>query len=165
MKTLAIFLIFLTNNYLTFAQANISGNYKNNFGNTLKLLSDSTFRFTWSFDLAASWTNGNWSVKRDTLYFNPIFVYDTVSLFNKENVWLKDTLVLSFDEKSNKIKPGEIILNEVFSSGQNRCPVPSKLFFRNNKLYEIDKFGRLIKKKKRGFLSKKKYIPWYFRKE
>ena len=119
----------------------------------------------WRFDLSASWTIGSWSVKNDTIYFAARTVYDTLRLFNQEMNSHIDTLVLSLDSKSTKITSVEFAMNEITSGGQNRYPMPSRLFFRNERLYEIDKYGRLIKKKIKGIWSNKKYNPWYFRQE
>lgn len=63
-------LMFLSSNL--FAQNNIIGHYKNHFGNRIKINSDFTYNYTYYFDLISSWTNGTWSVKKDTIYLKPI---------------------------------------------------------------------------------------------
>ena len=150
---------------MTTAQKNYTGYYKNYFGNSIELKNESTFKFTWKFDCSGSWTIGSWAVKNDTIYFTAKPIYDTLKQFNQETNSQIDTLVLSLDEKSNRITSVEFAINEITSGGQNKYQMPSSLFFRNERLYEIGNYGRLIKKKRKEFWSNKKYNSWYFRQE
>jgi len=38
------------------------------YGHTLELRGDSTFRYEWKFDLASSWTTGQWKVSNRIVY-------------------------------------------------------------------------------------------------
>jgi hypothetical protein len=49
------------------------------------------------------------------------------------------------------------------SGGQNRRPCPDKFYYKNEKLFKITKEGKLVKKKIKGFWTKKKWHPWYFK--
>ena len=165
MKTILILIIFLTIDNLTVAQDKFFVKYIDYFGCSIELKSDSTFKFTWRFDTSGSWTIGSWINKNDTICFTAKPVYDTLMEFDQNTNKQIEKLVLSSDEKSNKIPSGKLLINSICSGGQNRYPMPSKLFFRKERLYNIDNYGRLKKKKIKGFWSNKKYDPWYFRQE
>jgi hypothetical protein len=75
MKFYLILFILL---FINIEQKNIEGEYYNHFGSNLKINSDKTFLYTWSFDLASSWSKGKWEIKNDTIYFQIIPVYDTL---------------------------------------------------------------------------------------
>jgi len=51
-----------------FGQNNVVGIYSDFFGEKIELLSDSTFKHTYRFDLSSSWTKGKWRTIKDTLY-------------------------------------------------------------------------------------------------
>tara|TARA_B000000441_G_C21669352_1_gene306341 strand:+ start:170 stop:664 length:495 start_codon:yes stop_codon:yes gene_type:complete len=137
----------------------IVGNYRDYFGNELYLKPDSTFKHTWRFDLTSSWTSGKWFLNNDTLFLKKVLVYDTLVL--DETSPKLDSLVLSPDEVSGIITILEYDLSEGSSGGQNRQPIPEKLYFKNEKLYSIDKDGKLITKNLKGFWTDKKYPPFY----
>jgi hypothetical protein len=60
------------------AQSKYVGHYRDFGGHSIDINTDSTFEFTWRFDLQGSWTKGKWSVHKDTIYFTMIPVYDTL---------------------------------------------------------------------------------------
>ncbi|HEV3252626.1 MAG TPA: hypothetical protein VGZ71_16820 [Puia sp.] len=158
MKT-ASFLYFIVVCASLNAQSIVAGHYRNYFGGSVNIAPDSTFKYSWHFDLQGSWTKGRWRMTKDTVYFTMIPVYDTISHTIK-NGEIGDSLVLSVDEIPERIT---LNLNALYSGGQNIQPYPTKLLYRKNRLYEIDKLGKLNKKWRRGFWSKKKWPPWFAR--
>ncbi|RYZ22077.1 MAG: hypothetical protein EOO10_21985 [Chitinophagaceae bacterium] len=145
-----------------FAQKNIVGHYRNYFGSRIELNADSTFKYSWRFDLSYSWTKGTWSSKEDTLYFHTIPTYDTISYKNSDGS-SADKLILSVDETPERFTPEQYASMGLSSGGQNMQSYPDKLFFEKGRLYQVDK-GRLIVKKQKGFWgTKKKWNPWYFK--
>jgi hypothetical protein len=139
------------------AQSIVAGHYRNYFGGSLNIVPDSTFKYSWHFDLQGSWTNGKWRMIKDTVYFTMIPVYDTITHAIK-NGEIVDSLVLSLDEIPKRTT---INLNVLYSGGQNIQPYPTKLLYRKNRLYEIDKHGKLDKKWGKNLWSKRKWPPWF----
>ena len=146
-----------------YVQGQVPGEYYNNFGSTLKFNTDSTFEYTWRYDLSGTWTKGTWRLDQDTIYMKTVSVYDTLTYIDENTNSVRDSLVLSLDQKSESITDEEHWTNLLTSGGQNRHPVPEKLYYRKGKLFEIDKNGKLIRKRVRGVWSNKKRIPWYKR--
>ena len=106
----------------------------------------------------ASWTNGKWEYENDTLTLEPIFVYDTLVLIDENRNFVKDSIVLSIDSKSQKISYTEYAQTQLISTKQNQIIPPSKLFYKKSKLIGVKENGKLIKKKVRGFSTKKRNI-------
>lgn len=144
------------------AQSKYAGEYYNKFSSNLKLNPDSTFEHTWRFDLSSSWTAGTWKVSNDTIYLNIMPVYDTVLVKNGDS--MVDSLVLSLDGKSELIPIEESVIGVITSGGQNRYPIPDKLYYSRKRLIEVDEDGRLKKKKEKNIWGKK-LLPWYIKKE
>jgi hypothetical protein len=142
------------------AQSKIVGHYQDYSGCALDIYPDSTFYFSWHFDLQASWTKGVWKYSKDTVHLKMIPIYDTATYGTKENRTF-DSLILSLDTIPERIAPpADSIL---YSGGQNIYPYPTKLLFRKNRLYYIDDRGRLRVKWQRGFWSGrhgKRFPPW-----
>ncbi len=157
MKTLvAIFLVLIFVN----SPKDIEGEYYDYFGSKLKLNSDSTFLYNWNFDLASSWSTGKWKISNDTIYFTIIPVFDTLRVPLK-----KDTLVLSMDQQPELITDkNSLIVHFLSAGGQNREKMSSKLFYKDNKLYEIGKRGKLITEKRKQFWTDKKHETWFVKK-
>jgi hypothetical protein len=160
MKILAT-IFLLTVSFGLFAQDKILGHYRDYFGSSLQLNADSTFKYTWHFDLSASWTKGTWTVKKDTVYFRIVPTYDTISSIDNKNTAI-DKLILSDDEISERLTHQQWIGRGLSSGGQNKMPYPEKLFYKKERLYGV-KDGRLYKKKNRGIWSKKYFPPWFFK--
>ena len=91
-QVLILFCFFSVN-----AQDTIIGEYYNYFGSELKLNPDSTFNYTFRFDMCSSWTNGRYKVKKHTIYFEFIPVYDTLRFDWDGGKFKSDTLVLSLN--------------------------------------------------------------------
>ncbi|MDR2038419.1 MAG: hypothetical protein LBQ60_10905 [Bacteroidales bacterium] len=157
-----VFFVFIISfQVLCFGQKSISGIYYNSFGEEIDFLNDSSFIHTWNFDLAGSWTKGKWRVSNDTIYLMPIIIKDTLTIRNSDNKIMRDSLVLSSDMISNRIEYLEFIVSTLSGGGQNRKVPPQKLYFRNNKLFQINKDGNLDKKKAKAILTQKKYKTYY----
>ena len=144
-----------------FSQCELIGHYRDHFGSQLQLNLDSTFKYTWYFDLASSWTIGKWRVKGDTLYFKMTPIYDTFEL-RSPNGKIYDTLMLSSDNIKERLSPEQAIATMLSSGGQNQNPYPEKLLFMAGRLYKISN-GQLLTEKQRGLWSWKKYDPWFFK--
>lgn len=162
---LSLIVIFLSVVSLDlFAQDKYAGEYYNYFGSKLKLNSDSTFEQTWHFDLASNWTKGTWKVSNDTIYINIKPVYDTLKLVrNGENV--ADSLVLSLDDKAESISAEEYAVSLITGGGQSINSVPERLYYSRKRLIAVDENGKLKKRKTKGILAKRKYVPWYIKRE
>ena len=160
MRVLTITLL-LTFPFSLFAQDKIVGRYRNYFGSRIQLKADSTFKYTWHFDMSGSWTKGTWFIKNDTVYFHMIPMYDTLSYSTPQGLNV-DSLILSTDEKAERFTQEQYAGMGLSSGGQNRMTYPVKMFYKDERLYNI-KNQKLVKKKQRGFWSKQKYIPWYFK--
>jgi hypothetical protein len=165
-KILYLILFLIADVFSAFGQNNICGEYHNHFSSRLILNLDSTYNYTWRFDLAYSWSNGKWVLKNDTLYLKCIPIYDTAN-YNDSIGNFKpsygDSLILSIDDKSERISSGTAILTFISSGGQNRSPNPNKLFFRRNKLYEIKSNGHLDRKRIKGFWTRRKHATYYIK--
>jgi len=144
-----------------FGQNGIIGNYQDYFGNSIKLNQDSTFRYEWHFDLMSSWTTGEFEIQNDTIYFIHKAKFDTV-LNVDGSYYMKP----SMDSISNSISE-EDYQPEIYlvSGGENRVQMPSKLYYKKNKLYHIYPNGKLNKNKIRGILNRNKHRTYYIRKE
>lgn len=88
-------------------------------------------------------------------------VYDTISYKNNDGS-SADKLILSLDEISERLTPDQYVGMGISSGGQNIQPYPDKLFFKREKLFAI-KNGKLVRKKIKGFWTKKKWRPWFFK--
>ena len=140
---------------------NVEGEYYNYFGSKLKINSDKTFHYSWNFDTASSWSKGIWKIKNDTVYFQVIPVFDTV---RKQGV--KDTLILSLDEKPELITESNGSIKHFLSSGgQSRQKMNSKMYFDGEKLIEIKKNGKLENGKRKAMWENKKYNTWFVKKQ
>lgn len=157
MRTIFCFVLF-SSSIITSAQSRTVGTYADYFGRKLELNADSTFDYSYHFDLYSTWTQGVWSLRNDTVYFKWLPVYDTIRITNPPGQF-KDSLILSLDRKAEGVgPPDEKVL---YSGGQNYYPYPQKLFYHRDKLYTISKEGKLVKKKIRGIWRKTKSPPWY----
>ena len=143
------------------AQDKIVGRYRDYFGNRIQLNADNTFKFTWNFDLASSWTKGTWLLKNDTVFFHMVPTYDTLRYTSRNNL-IVDTLIFSDDEIPERITPIQSAATALSSGGQNRMTYPDKLLFRKERLYKIQK-GNLVIKKQKGFWTGKMWVPWFFK--
>lgn len=138
----------------------ISGNYHNYFGSEIRFNSDSSFLYSWKFDISSSWTKGTWTFCKDTIYLTATSIYDT--LYYKD-AWGKyqTKQILSENEFSEKIiDTTNLLTNYSDSYVQNLQPIPNKLLWKRHKLYEILN-GKVKKVIRLSIWSKKKW-PRYF---
>jgi hypothetical protein len=154
-------IFLMTFSFCLFAQDKIVGHYRNYFGSQIQLNADRTFKYTWHFDLSGSWTRGTWSLENDTVYFHMIPTYDTISYKNNDGT-LADKLILSVDETFERLTPEQYASMGLSCGGQNIQPYPDKLFSKRQKLFAI-KNHKLVKKKIKGFWTRKKWRPWFFK--
>jgi len=171
MRERLLFLLCLLSSLQVYPQ-DISGRYYNYFGCKLELLNDSSYSFSYHFDLSGSWSIGKWTINRDTLLLTNTPIYDTLIVV--DTIWTsqtpkiygirdKEELVLSSDDKSGRISIIEAATNSISGGGQNRLMPPKKLIIKKGKLYQLDKKGRLDRKKVERILSKKKYKTYYIK--
>jgi hypothetical protein len=82
-----LFICFLFRSLISYGQTNINrliGKYADYSGDKIELKGDSTFYYSWRFDLMSSWSKGKWSIKNDTIYFRR-FLY-TIQLDIKDRM-------------------------------------------------------------------------------
>ncbi len=142
----------------------VVGKFSNCFGESFYLKEDSTFEFTWLFDLASSWTNGKWKISNDTIYIKPNIIYDTLEIKNTKGI-IVDTLVLSSDAIGNKIDSISYFSSFITSGGQHRRTPPLKLYFKSKRLYLVLNNGKINKRREEAILTKKKYKTYYINME
>lgn len=162
MKLLTTILL-LTLSFDLFAQDKIFGRYRDYFGSRIQLNEDNTFKYTWNFDMSASWTKGTWTLRGDTVYIYMVPTYDTLSQTTSNDI-LSDTLILSTDEVPERFTQTQFAAMLLSSGGQNRMPYPDKLLFKKGRLYKIQN-GKLVMKKQKGLWTSKKWDPWFFKSE
>lgn len=130
--------ILLLNTFVSFAQPKFKA-YKDYFGNDLILFNDSTFIHTWNYDLNSIWESGSWRKCGDTLFFTPRPIFDTV------NCGTGDSIIRSTDRKANRISCDSLPSRHGWSVSQRDSLFSFKLIDKQNKLYEIGKYGKIIK--------------------
>jgi hypothetical protein len=163
MKAIYVLLCFIVTKVNSLnAQKKFIGNYYDYFGSRIEIYSDSTYNYSFRFDLGSSWTMGKWKANKDTLYFTMIPIYDTLVYKDSSRTILTDSLILSTDRNPEKITSLENIAGYLSSGGQNRHPSPDKLFYKRNKLFLIVN-GKLSRDKIKGFWTQKKYVPCYIK--
>ncbi|MFI1770312.1 hypothetical protein [Thalassobellus citreus] len=163
MRLTELILILLISK-VCFGQDKYIGFYYDRFHETIELKADSTFIHNYRFDLSSSWTTGKWKSKNDTIYLTTILVKDTVRLMNSSHKTINDSLVLSADQKIDRIEPNEYFLNQISSGGQNRQNPPRKLFWKKERLYRIKENGNLDLSKAKQFWTRKKYKTYFIKK-
>jgi len=140
-----------------------AGTYADPFGAEITIRPDGTFKYSWHFDMTGSWTSGKWELHGDTLKLKKIPVYDTLTIENQDKRYIKDSLVLSPDQTSNRCTNIEFLSSTISSGGQNRKLPDTLYYIRKDKLIAI-KNGKLQTRKVKGFWTGKKYRPWYVKK-
>jgi hypothetical protein len=158
MKLTTIFLLTIIS--FSVSGQGLTGKYNAYNGHSLELKSDSTFRYEWRFDLASSWTVGQWRASNGIVYLNFKNVYDTLTREDKP-----DSLALSSDEKSNRINIEEFAIGQISGGGQGRRidRITDRLAIRGKRLYLMSKAGQVLRTKESGILDKKKRPTYYFK--
>jgi hypothetical protein len=165
--TMKTYILILLTFFFTqlFGQTKYVGKFCDNFGSCFEIKADSTFDYRFNCDLIHSWSKGIWKTDADTLYFKYVPIYDNLK-YQDSKIRI-DTLILSPDEYSETIKPDSTEFYIMGMDGplfQNRIKSPRKLFYKNDKLFEIAQNGKLIRKKAKHILNQEKYHPWYIKK-
>ena len=129
----------------------------------IKFNADLTYEYDINGHMYSIWSKGNWIIKKDTVYLQPVLIYDTLRIVGK-----KDSLILSSAKKPNLILAKN--LNEIYrpeSSGEQTGNIFKKLFYKKGKLFEIDPNGKLKIKKERKlyYRSEEYYNPWFEKKK
>jgi hypothetical protein len=148
----------------TCGQNKLYGIYSDRFGEKIELKLDSSFLHSYRFDLASSWTIGKWKVSNDTIYLKTEFVSDSLKLYDSDGKLIKDSLVLSADQKVGRVQLSDLLVSILSAGGQNRVKPPNQLYWKRNRLYRIKKNGKLDLRKLKAFWTDKKHKT-YFRKE
>jgi hypothetical protein len=157
MRQLGIIISILFS-FVSKAQEPLVGRYKKIYlGEEIDVRNDSTFYYTWNGHMQSSWTKGTWTMKKDTIFFQMIGVYDTVSVKSITST-TQDSLVISLDTLPNRTVLRKDVL---YAYGQNYRSYPKKLVWRKGRLYEINANGTLINRKVRGFMTNKRIAVWY----
>lgn len=140
------------------SQSEVVGEYKR-FGDSITLNSDYTYEYNYYLDTYSGWSKGSWKIKKDTIYLQPILIYDTLRIAGK-----KDSLLLSSAKKPNLIVAENLnnILWPEFT-GEQTDNILKKLYHKNGKLFEVSKNGKLRVEKLRNWMSIKEqfYNPWF----
>ena len=162
MRAVTITYIFVVLvNIECFSQEKPKQEYYDMFGERIEFFRDSTFKFTWNFDLSGSWTIGSWQLLNDTIFLKPILIMDTLTIRDSNNNLLRDSLVLSPDQNVDRIEMLEYTMGLISGGGQNRRQPPNKLFLKKEKLFRILDNGNLDKSRSKAFLKKKKYKTYF----
>jgi hypothetical protein len=143
---------------ISFQQDKIVGKYRDNFGSEFIFKSDSTYEYNAASHFMGFWSKGKWKVNNDTIFFKAVPSYDTLRIVGR-----RDSLILSRTKTPQLISANSI--KEIFwpkSSGKQDV-YSGKLFFQDNRLYEIKNNGKLITKKKTRSdrIDGEKFDPWY----
>ncbi len=165
-RTNITIILFLILTVSSSGQVIKTGKYHNFFSSELTLNPDSTYYYAYHFDLSSSWSSGKWTINNDTIYLINIPIFDTVN-YNDSIGSFKpspgDSLILSMDQKSERISSGSAIISLICSGGQNRSPNPVKLVYKKEKLFEVGQNGKLIKKRIYCPFRQKKFKPYYIK--
>ena len=142
------------------AQPLILGHYRNFDGCEIDLHADSTFYFSWHFDLMGSWTIGRWHLGHDTIILTAIPIYDTLT-YRTENGGTADSLVLSQDTIPVRRSPDPP--DWLHAGGQNWHPCLARLLFRKGRLYYLNDKGRTKVRWQRRWGERRgtKYPDWF----
>ena|SRR5450432_885491 len=144
-------LLFLFTVSIVSGQNRYIGDWNDYWGNSFEIKPDSTFKFSWHFDLLVQWANGTWTIRNDTIYFKFVPVYDTIKYSSSF------ALELSDDETPSVSVPTNIA--HLSSGSQDTARMPKKLFYQDEKLFIINTNGKLVKKKNIGWYGK--WHLWY----
>lgn len=132
----------------------ITGKYYDQYGGILDMKPDFTFVYQRhhnppitmfsGISVHLIWVQGKFNLKKDTVYFTPLPVYDTV-----QSSHFKEHLVLSSTMQPELFTDGKFtLLNDL----ANQFPSQhlnflqhskNKLIFKRNKLYELDSIGKI----------------------
>jgi hypothetical protein len=151
-------ILLLTIIHFSTSGQRLTGKYKAYYGHGLELRDDSTFRYEWKFDLASSWAVGQWTTSKKTVILNFTNIYDTLTRENQT-----DSLVLSVDDRPNRITNDEFVMSLISSRTQRHDGITNKLSIKGKRLYLMDNSDRVLRTRERGIWTKRKRPTYYFR--
>jgi hypothetical protein len=146
-----------------YAGSNLCGEYRDCFFSRIVLHGDSTFLYEWRLDGYRSWSTGTWTCMKDTIFFSIRPVYDTLRIFPKDASAPADSLVISFDTKTDVLTKEQFETYSTYTIVQNQFAAPAKLIFKKDRLYVIGPGGKPVNGKPQGPLTLGKYPTWYQR--
>jgi len=165
--------ILLVSSLQTYGQNICFGKYSTHYGETFFLHADSTFKFLNGYP-RNQWAKGTWRTCKDTIYFKFVPIYDTLRVYNNNNILINESFVLSCDEhpslfkcirtNSNLLEEDEIKIKTCVYK-QDGGIFPQKLLFRKKRLYEFDDLGKPIIRNYRSVFTNAKFKSGYFYKE
>lgn len=152
---------------VSFAKAQSSkvynGIYNDGHGSKIELRSDSTFLYTYRFDMISSWSSGKWSVKNDTIFFTMKSVYDTVKVYNKNGaITHYDKAKADAPIPKMQVRHDGVVI-ESTGRWQNYLPNPPKLYLEKGRLYNVDSKGNPIRKKIFNEATSNKQYTYYIK--
>jgi len=157
------FILLILISLIIFPEKQIEGKYIDHFGQSIEFLPNSKYKFYYQFDLAASWSNGEWKITNDTIYLKYVPVMDTLELRDSEKKFVKDSLVLSMDSEINRIDIEEYAISSLSAYGQNKIIPPKKLILMNGKLYRIKEDGSIETEKRKQFWTQKNKKTFFYK--
>ncbi len=156
---ITVFLLFVSAKSIN-AQNPIEG-YYTRLDSKIWINGDSTFRFFYSVDTDRKWCKGRWVLKGKRIFFKMIPVYDTL-VISSDSLNPKDSLVLSRDEKPEKINVDPCKSGCIFKVEQNEELCPKKMYYKKDRLYVLKNNKKLKKKIDNGYYIEP-FEPWYTR--
>jgi len=152
-----LLILFFHLSFSSNAQVDAVGTYHNFFGSKLNLFSDSSYKYSYRFDLSSSWSIGEWRMIKDTLILINKPIYDTIryidTVFHIEGIDVYsvkaiEELILSQNEVSENITRNQALQTVLSGGGQNRYSHPNKLLYKKGRLYEVSENGKIKKGRK-----------------
>src|SRR5690606_13046096 len=104
---------------------------------------------------AKAWAVGTWTFTDNIVHLIFTDIYDTLARTAKP-----DSLVLSADEKSDRITGEEFAFSQLASGGQKRVGMTDQLVWRRNKLYLSAGNGQPLRWRFRESFGEKKRPLW-----
>ena len=136
----------------------VVGNYQTH-GSTIKLKADFTYEYKWYGHMISGWSKGNWRINNDTIHFEPVLVYDTLRRVGQQDSLLLSgsngpTLIVA-DSADEWYYPKRV--------GEQTTNIPKKYFYKSDRLYIVQKDGKLNLKKQQDslYMNSPFYDPWY----
>lgn len=125
----------------TFCVYDLAGEYNNPVGERIILNRDKSFMHIFQVGHTAYWQKGKWKERKDTLYLEPIIMYDTLRINMQKNLIVsRDTtpnLHIYIDDETeyedSKFRKRQAQVNTTYT----------KYVFKNNKLIAIEHDGNL----------------------
>ncbi|WP_026704047.1 hypothetical protein [Flavobacterium soli] len=145
---LSVFIIAI---FCSIQQKNICGSYRGAH-KAIVLNKDSTFFYNSGVDMYVSWASGKWKCSNDTIYFEVIPIYDTIRIVGE-----KERVYRSTDRIANLFTNSE----DVYSAFAYQLETLDRMFYKKDRLYEVDNKGKLIKKKEKHSWYRETNNPWF----